>query len=284
MQCRHRILVGIGLAGLIYAGWYATHRDTSLSRLYEEQTIRVGYAVEPPYASLEADSTVSGLFPELAQRISSELGIQQVIWVQTEFNTLIPGLQSNRFDVIAAGLVITAERTSIVNFSTPVVQVQQAMLMVEGNPNAVTTYHQALTQPQTKIAVIAGSIEEHTLVQLGIPDQQIVRVPDAGTGYSVVRTGLSDTLALTEPTLRWMIASEAPREGQSRLVVVPVVDAPVQSAAFAFRQSDRALQQGWDTAQHVVLQRPTTRDLYHEWAFSYPPPPLLTVTQELVRP
>jgi len=93
--------------------------DQSLTRLQREGTIRIGYAVEAPYAFLKPGGEVTGESPEVAKVIVGRLGIRHIEWRQSEFGSLISGLEAGRFDVIAAGIFITPERARRISFSEP---------------------------------------------------------------------------------------------------------------------------------------------------------------------
>jgi Bacterial extracellular solute-binding proteins, family 3 len=104
-------------------------RDQSLTRLQQEGTIRIGYAVEAPYAFLKPGGEVTGESPKVAKQIVARPGIRRIEWRQSEFGSLISGLESGRFDVIAAGMFITPERAQRVSFSEPTFHVQQGLLV-----------------------------------------------------------------------------------------------------------------------------------------------------------
>src|SRR5690606_26443062 len=73
--------------------------------------VRIGYANEAPYAYMDsAENRITGEAVEIARVVLKRMGINEVEGVLTEFGSLIPGLQANRFDIIAAGMYITPER------------------------------------------------------------------------------------------------------------------------------------------------------------------------------
>lgn len=85
-------------------------RDNSLTSLQQSSTIRIGYAVEAPYAFLTTDGEVTGESPEIAKRVARQLGFNNIIWRQTEFGDLLDELEAGRIDVIAAGMFVTPVR------------------------------------------------------------------------------------------------------------------------------------------------------------------------------
>ncbi len=68
----------------------------------------------PPYAYLDGD-TPAGFDADLWSILGPELGVEYTIQ-DTRFEQLIPGLNSNHFDLISSALYITAERAEQVDY------------------------------------------------------------------------------------------------------------------------------------------------------------------------
>lgn len=247
------IVSSIALLGAIIVG---VSRDRSLTRHQQEGVIRIGYAVEAPYAFLKKGGEVTGESPEVARRIVARLGIRRIEWVQTEFGALIPDLESGRFDVIAAGMFITPERAKAVAFSEPTFHVKQGLLVPRGNPQHLSSYRQAVSQGNVRLAVISGAVEEALLQRLGMPVQRLVVVPDARSGLVAVESGMADGLALSSLTINWMARcqslgrteqadpfeqSESDRKGKAGY------------GAFAFKMDDRQLRSAWNTQLEAFI-------------------------------
>jgi len=175
-------------AAVIMAVLSLMFRDASLTRHRKEGVIRIGYALEAPYAFLTSEGEVTGESPEVARQIAVRLGISNVAWRLSEFATLIPKLEAGLIDVIAAGMFITPERAKRVNFSVPTFQVRQGLLVPKGNPRQLHSYRQAAEIVDIYIAVLAGSVEEDMLRRHGLPDRRLIIVPDALTGRVAVET------------------------------------------------------------------------------------------------
>lgn len=286
MQRISRILIGIALltASIVLIGLYIS-RDQSLSRLQQQGTIRIGYAIEPPYAFVEPNGEISGIFPVVAVRLTDKLKIARVEWVQTHFDALIPGLESGRFDVIAAGMYITRERANRVAFSEPLLHVQQGLLVLQGNPKRILSYQEAVSRADIRLAVLAGSIEETLLQQLGVPESQIIVVPDALTGRAAIEAGVVDGLALSAPSIRWMAISD--ELGHTTLAEPFEQPAPslTQSngyPAFAFRTDDRQLLAAWNAALTGFVGGDEYLQVMEEFGFSATELPGAITTEEIL--
>lgn len=235
--------------------------DHSLDRLRQSGVIRVGYAVEAPYAFVKEDGQVSGEAPEIASRIAARLGIGRVAWRQMEFGELIDALLSDRIDVIAAGMFITPERQQRVLFSAPTLAVSPGLLLASGNPKGITSYRQA-AGADVCIAVLQGAVEEQILRHLGIPNSRLMLVPDALTGRKAVESGMADALMLSGPTLRWMVSQD--QSTRSELLIPPATQADEDvygQPAFAFHPDARQLQAAWNAALIPYLRSPEYQDL-----------------------
>lgn len=263
-------VVAIVAALFIAAGWFLFH-DQSLTRLRSEGTIRIGYAVEAPYAFLKPGGEITGESPEVAKLIVARLGIGRIEWQQSEFGSLIAGLESGRFDVIAAGMFISPERARRINFSEPSFHVQEALLVPKGNPRRLHSFAQALPPADVKIAVLAGSVEESLLLRLGLPDRQLVRVPDALTGRVAVESGTADGLALSSPTIRWMAMRE--QLGKTEMAEPFEQSELAQKerlgfGAFVFRKRDGQLQTAWNVELKKFIGSAEHQKLIAEFGFT----------------
>ena len=81
-------LLGVLLVAL--ARW--TWGEDALARARREGFLRVGYAVEAPYAFLTPEGEVTGESPEIARAMAQQLGIPKVEWRLTEFGSLIDAI------------------------------------------------------------------------------------------------------------------------------------------------------------------------------------------------
>jgi polar amino acid transport system substrate-binding protein len=245
--------------------------DRSLARLRAGEPLRVGYAVEAPYAFVAADGTVTGEAPELARRIAAQLGVARVEWHQSDFGALLEELQQGRVDVIAAGMFVTPERIRRVSFSIPTFRVRQGLLVCKGNPAALHSYQDAVSSPSVKLAVIQGSVEERLLGAMGLPEARMLRVPDAAAGQQAVRSGLAAGLALSGPTVRWMAMRSSGGELEAAEPFAQPAEGLAQglgSGAMAFRKEDRRLLEAWNARLGALLGSAEHRALVGSFGFT----------------
>lgn len=237
--------LGLLTAVLLMAGWSIGRRgDTSLATVQAANVVRIGYAVEPPYALIGPGATVSGEAPEIARRIAARLGIARIDWRLMDFGELIERLELGEIDVIAAGMFITPERKQRVAFSIPTFQVRDGLLVRRGNPQRLHAVSELKGNPAIRIAVLRGSFEETNLRQAGLPPAQLIAVPDARSARAMVAAGRADGLMLSQPSVRWM----ADQDSSGRFEAVAGFESDGQShlGAFAFRREDVGLREAWN--------------------------------------
>ncbi len=85
-----------------------TARALTLEEARQKGAVRIGFANEAPFGFADKDGEATGEAPEIARVVFHRMGIERVDAVLTEWASLIPGLRAGRFDVIAAGMFITA--------------------------------------------------------------------------------------------------------------------------------------------------------------------------------
>ncbi|MBL8290057.1 MAG: transporter substrate-binding domain-containing protein [Rubrivivax sp.] len=222
-----------GLAAVVAALVWMVAGDSSLRDVRARGELRIGYAVEAPYAMLKADRTPGGESLEVARAVARHLGLRPV-WIVTDFDRLLPELEAGRFDIIAAGLFVTAARSERVRFTRPQLRVRPGWLVRAGQPPALGTYASVRPSPSLRVAVVASSVEEAQFAGRATPPASLVVVPDVRTGAAIVGTGGADALALSLPAVSAMA-----RAAQGRLVALPALVASGAGAAPAAQQAQQ---------------------------------------------
>ena len=104
----------------------------------KEQTVQKGKLIMatnayfPPYEYYDGDKIV-GIDAEIAQAIADKLGLELEIQ-DVEFDSIIAGVQSGKYDMGMAGMTVTDERKQSVNFSTSYATGIQAVIVKEDSP------------------------------------------------------------------------------------------------------------------------------------------------------
>ena len=85
----------------------------------------------PPYEFYEGEKIV-GIDAEIAGLIADKLGMELEIQ-DVEFKTIIPGVQSGKYDMGMAGMTVTDERLESVNFSDTYAKGVQVVIVKDGS-------------------------------------------------------------------------------------------------------------------------------------------------------
>jgi polar amino acid transport system substrate-binding protein len=194
----------------------------TLEEIQQSGTIRIAVANEIPYGYVDPNGEAKGAGPDVAKHIIEQLGIENIEWVTAEFSGLIPGLQANRFDMVAAEMAILPARCEQVIYSEPNTSYGEGLLVAAGNPQDIHAYSD-FAEGDRKVAIMAGADQLEMLQALGVPEENMVTISSNADAISTVATGRADAYAATGLT-----ASEL--AGQSNQVEVasgfvdPVVD------------------------------------------------------------
>lgn len=224
----------------------AASAETTLERVQRTGEIRIGYANEAPFAYTRPDGTVTGESPEIAKVVFKTLGVKKVNAVLTEWGGLIPGLMAGRFDVIAAGMYVTPERLKQVLFTDPHYQIGDTLLVAKGNPKKLDSYASFVKNDKLKLAIMAGTAEYTYAREAGIPEAQIMQVPNTIAQLQAVRTGRADAAVGTQLTMKDL----AKKGGKKVQAIADFKDDPAHTGygALAFRKEDKDLRDAVNSA------------------------------------
>lgn len=186
--------------------------------------IVVAVANEIPYGYVDPNGDAKGAGPDVAREVIKALGIapENIQWVVTNFSSLIPGLQANRFDLTAAEMAIRAERCQKVIYSEPNTSYGEGLLVAKGDPKGLHTYAD-FKKAGVKVAVMAGADQLNMMQALGVPKDNIVTIAANADAISTVSTGRADAYAATGLTAS-DLASKSDKVELAGNFVDPVID------------------------------------------------------------
>ena len=161
----------------------------TLAAAQESGTITIAVADERPYSWIEGGEP-KGATIAMHEQIFSSLGIDDLEVVEADWNSLIPGLNAGRFDVISAGMSILPERCAEAAFSDPEIMYTTALMVAEGNPHGLTDLASVVEAgDEVTLATLSGGIESGYAESLGI---ETTGVDNAQSGMDIVANGRAD--------------------------------------------------------------------------------------------
>lgn len=239
-----------------------------LDRLRATGTVRLGIASEVPYSYIDRETgDLTGQAPAIAREIFGRLGIHNFQPVLTEFGSLIPGLRSLQFDVVAAGMWINPDRCQQVIFSDPDYVAKDAFIVAAGNPLGLQSYADIATTGATA-ATGPGWFQRGYATGNGVPEGKIETYPDQLAGLNAVRHGRIDAFFGTAPTIT---AAVRGADGvESTTPFTPVVDGEEQIGAggFAFRPAETRLRDAFNQELHQLKDSGKLLELVSPFGFT----------------
>lgn len=132
---RRSILAGaaaLGTLGTIGAVRHARAADDVLARVKAAGQLRVGTETQFAPFDFIADGKPTGLNYDLFEFIAQEMGVK-IAWVALPWESVLPGLDGGKFDMVGGPATITKARTERYRFSSPVADATVALLKKAGD-------------------------------------------------------------------------------------------------------------------------------------------------------
>jgi polar amino acid transport system substrate-binding protein len=231
-------------------------------RVDSGKPIRLAIANEPPYTVLTAEGELTGAEPDVAKAVLKRMGIENIEGVQTAYDTMIPGLNANRWDMVTAGMFMDEARCSKVSYASPVIVSTESLAVPPGNPKNLTTVDDILNQ-DVKVAVLEGSFELRAAKGLGVSEDKLPTyslAPDALQGLS---DGRVDAVLL--PTL----SLEAEKEKGGNFEITPPLEGfPTTGSSAAFRKSDTTFYDKYNAELKKFKETEEFAQILDKWGFS----------------
>lgn len=155
----------------------------------------------PPYEYVEGKDVV-GIDAEIAKLIADKLDLELVI-EDVEFDSIIPGVQSGKYDIGMAGMTVTEERLEAVNFSDSYAKGVQVVIVAENSDIA-------------SVDDLAGKkigVQQATTGDIYATDDfgedNIVRYPNGNLAVEGLKTNKVDCVIIdNEPAKAYVKANE----------------------------------------------------------------------------
>ncbi|MEV2276098.1 ectoine/hydroxyectoine ABC transporter substrate-binding protein EhuB [Nocardiopsis sp. NPDC049922] len=279
--------VGLAVAGLaacsrVEDGGTGGGGAATLDTIRERGYVRVGLANEQPFGFIDGSGSWAGQSPSLAAAIFEELGVSEIQATPVTWDGLIPGLQSDRFDVVAAGMFVNPERCEQVLFSEPTAQSPEAFLVDSGNPFGITNFESFLDNEEAVLAVLNASVEQGYAESVGIPESQLEIISDQTQGYELLSSGRVDAVSMPSASNNYILQS---RGGDFEVTepFFPVIDGEEQRGygALAFPLGNEALVDEVNAVLADFKENGRLLEIGQEWGFSEADLPGDVTTEEL---
>ncbi|MCY1426109.1 ectoine/hydroxyectoine ABC transporter solute-binding protein EhuB [compost metagenome] len=190
------LVLGAGLCGALLAQSAAQAAENSIWQdVQKAGVLRCGAAVAAPYVMRDAKTgDYSGYFVDLCRDFGEKVLKVKVAFVDTNWDNLVAGLQSNKWD-LAMALNQTPERALAVSFTVPATDYQVSLLVNKDNPKLVDVKDDiaALDKPETTFAVMSGTAQDKAISSV-VRNGKIMRLPGMDEARLAVMSKRADVL------------------------------------------------------------------------------------------
>jgi ABC-type amino acid transport substrate-binding protein len=148
----------------------------------------------------------AGYDVDLLKKLVPDLGVALNIQ-NLDFNGLIPGLQSKKFDMVSVGLSPTPERKKVVDFTRAYVPYALVLGVPAKDASSITSVDAVNASGKT-ITALQGSTGEQLAKKL-FPKAKVKGFPDQNAAFLEVATGRADAIVVEDYLLAQFQASNA---------------------------------------------------------------------------
>ncbi|MEF3047280.1 transporter substrate-binding domain-containing protein [Pseudotabrizicola sp. L79] len=213
------------------------------------QTVRMGTeGAYPPYNFINDKGEVDGFERELGDKLCELAGLT-CEWVTTDWDSIIPNLQSGNYDTIIAGMSITEEREQVLDFTQnyiPPASSSYVALTADANIGEGAVVAAQVGTIQAGYVAESGA----TLLEFATPDETV----------AAVKNGEADAVFADKDYL-------APIAAESGGALV-LLDADVQlggGVGMGLRESDTELKEKFNAAIQTLKDDGSLNAMIKKW-------------------
>lgn len=212
-----------------------------------QETVRLGTeGAYPPYNFLDDNGEVAGFERELGDELCTRAELT-CEWVTTDWDSIIPNLQSGNYDAIIAGMSITDARREVVDFSesyTPPL------------PSAYAALSDDVDVESGVVAAQTGTIQADHATSTGAT---LLEFPNPEDTVAAVRNGEADAVIADKDFLTSYV------ESNEDLVFVGEDVLLGEGIGMGFRKSDTELRETFSTAIQSMKEDGSLNELIAKW-------------------
>ncbi|HEB7565878.1 basic amino acid ABC transporter substrate-binding protein [Campylobacter coli] len=162
-------------------------------------TLKVGTAPNYKPFNYKQDSKLTGFDTDLVEEIAQKNGIE-IVWVETNFDGLIPALKAGKIDMIASAMSATDERRQSVDFTKPYYMSKNLYIKLKNNEALQTK----TDLEGKKIGVQLGTLQENTAK--AIKDVQVQSNKDLNIAVLALKNNKIDAILADQDTAKGFLA------------------------------------------------------------------------------
>ena len=202
----------------------------------------------PPFEYVE-NGEIAGFDAEIIKEAAKRMGIEYK-WLNTNFDGLIPALQTKKVDIVIAGMSVTPEREKAVNFSIPYLTSNVAIVTNSKNP-----IKDMNDLSGKSYGVELGTTKEASARKIG--GAEVVPFSSTTGALVALKSGKIDGMVLDESVSSKYI------EKNPELVLVGVMEGEPKAAAF--NKDDKELMENFSKVLEEMITDGTVAELREKY-------------------
>lgn len=202
----------------------------------------------PPFEYVE-NGEIAGFDAEIIKEAAKRMGIEYK-WLNTNFDGLIPALQTKKVDIVIAGMSVTPEREKAVNFSVPYLTSNVAIVTNSKNP-----IKDMNDLSGKSYGVELGTTKEASARK--IDGAEVVPFSSTTGALVALKSGKIDGMILDESVSSKYI------EKNPELVLVGVMEGEPKAAAF--NKDDKELMENFSKVLEEMITDGTVAELREKY-------------------
>jgi polar amino acid transport system substrate-binding protein len=174
--------------------------DQGLDRIKSSGVLKVGStATGIPTTFMDKQSgKIVGIMVDVSEEVAKYLGVKLEV-VETAWSSLIPSLQTQKIDMLAAAMIITPQRQEVVDFSVPVYPYCEALVVKDSDTKPYASLDE-LTG--LKLGAQVGTFYIKSLEERGF--KNVAVYDNAGDILTEISNGRIDGGVIDGPIAKWL--------------------------------------------------------------------------------
>lgn len=219
--------------------------------------LRVGVAADYPPMVYKQEGRIVGLEADNAKAVGGIIG-QELTLVDMPFAKLIPALQAGEIDVIMSAMSITPERSALVTFTDPYMEMGQMAIMV-ADKAAKFSQPWSIYRPGVRVGVEPGTTGAQFAAS-DLKDAQIKFFNDSAAAFAGLRNNEIDLYVHDAPT-SWQLATT----GKNTDLISLYAPLTHEQLAWAVRKDDARLADSLNGALRTMKANGSLRYILNRW-------------------
>jgi ABC-type amino acid transport substrate-binding protein len=195
-----KLLAWAGVSLWLALAGSAANAASCLDQIKSTGVLKVGIGLMglKPYVWQEADGSYTGFEKEMLDYVADKLGVRYE-YVVTEWQTLIPGLKSERWDIIWSGMAKTQERIQGggIDYTEPYLLIFDRIIVLKDS--GIKGLEDLKGKTLASTLGTMDSLVGHSLVDAGHAEK-IIDFNTFGEPFLALRNGDADAVIMDETT------------------------------------------------------------------------------------